>query len=59
MGTHAMYGSHSRMEDGLAFGMNSIRRHPLAEDFTPGVGCDPGELGSSVVGVHSVGLLSG
>ena len=42
-----------------AYQINSVRRHALAEDLAPGVGCDLGELELGVVGVHAVDLFPG
>lgn len=43
----------------LAYQVNSIWRHALAEDLAPRVGCDLWELELSVVGVHAVDLFPG
>ena len=43
----------------VAYQVNSIRGHALAEDLAPGVRCDLGELELGVVGVHAVDHLPG
>ena len=43
----------------VAYQVDSVRGHALAEDLAPGVRRDLGELELGVVGVHAVDLLPG